>query len=272
MNKKYFIYGLIAVLVGLAVLLSELPDDKFHIYFFDVGQGDSIFIKTPDNHQILIDGGPGNTVIERLGEVMPYFDKSLDLVVLTHPHADHVDGLVEVLKRYKVENVLITGVADDYAGYTEFLSEVNDFGIQVHIAKADEDFLFKNVMLDVVYPLKSIAGEGFENLNNSSIAIRVLYKDHAIMLSGDLESEFEQEIVDSGEELKSDIFKAGHHGSKTANSSLLLSRVLPSTVVIQCGKDNSFGHPHKEAMEKFAEADVEKIFRNDLDGTVEFVY
>lgn len=272
MNKKYFIYGLIAVSVGLAVLLSELPDDKFHIYFLDVGQGDSIFIKTPDNHQILIDGGPGNTVIERLGEVMPYFDKSLDLVVLTHPHADHVDGLVEVLKRYKVENVLITGVADDYAGYTEFLGEIMDMKIPAHIAKADEDFLFKNVMLDVVYPLKSIAGEGFENLNNSSIGIRVLYKNHSIMLSGDLEAGAEKEIVDSGENIKADIFKAGHHGSKTANSSPYLAKIKPSTVVIQCGKDNSFGHPHKEAMERFSEESVEKIFRNDLDGTVEFVY
>ncbi|MBD3360470.1 MBL fold metallo-hydrolase, partial [Candidatus Peregrinibacteria bacterium] len=149
--KKSVISVLIVLYSVFILLLLQLPDDKFHIFFLDVGQGDSIFIKTPQNHQILIDGGPKNIVIERLGEIMPFFDKSLDFLVLTHPHADHVDGLVEVLKRYKVENVLLTGVYSEYSAYFEFLDIVYDKKINVFFAEANNDFLFSNVLIDVIY-------------------------------------------------------------------------------------------------------------------------
>ena len=119
--KKQIIITLLGLYLVLCFAYLQVPNHSFHLYFLDVGQGDSIFIKTPENHQILIDGGPQNKVIEELGEVMPFFDKSLDLVVLTHPHADHIDGLVEVLKRYRVDNVLVTGVNYENPTYKEFL-------------------------------------------------------------------------------------------------------------------------------------------------------
>lgn len=270
--KKSVVSALIVLYSALILLLLQLPDSKFHIYFLDVGQGDSIFIKTPQNHHILIDGGPENVVIERLGEVMPFFDKSIDLLVLTHPHADHVDGLVEVLRRYKVENILLTGVYSEYTGYFEFLDLVYEKNVNVFFAEEKSDFLFFNVLIDIIYPFEEIIGEYFGNLNNSSIVVRVLYNERAILLSGDLEIEGEEKIVSSKAVLKSDIFKAGHHGSKTASTAEFLKKIRPEVVVIQCGENNAFKHPHTETLERLRDAEVNQIYRNDLDGTVEFVF
>ena len=270
--RKIWTTVIIAGYVAFGMLFLQIPDQKFHIYFLDIGQGDSILIKTPENHQILIDGGPGNTVIEELGEVLPFFDKSIDLVVLTHPHADHVDGLIEVLKRFNVNNVLITGVSYDSPDYKEFLNEIEKKNINVLVAESRTDFRFGNVLFDIIYPKNSIAGKKFPNVNNSSITMRVLYKNKKILLTGDLESEAEQKLILTGINLKADIFKAGHHGSKTASSMDLLRKVNPTFTVIQSGAGNSFGHPHKETLENFKKIGVKKVFRNDLQGRIEFIF
>jgi len=258
--------------LAFCVLFWQLPDDKFHIMFLDVGQGDSIFIKTPQNHQILIDGGPDNAVVEELGGVMPFFNKSIDLVVLTHPHADHINGLVEVLERFEVENVLITGVADDEEAYIEFLNVIDEKDIRIFIAEEGTDFLFNDMLLDVLYPFESIAGMSFDNLNNSSVVVRVVYEDIEVLLTGDLEMEGEEKLVEAGVELKSDILKAGHHGSKTASGLEFLGEVGAEIAVISCGLNNKFGHPHEEAMQNFALSGVEEVRRTDLEGTVEYEF
>lgn len=252
--------------------LWQLPDDRFHIYFLDVGQGDSIFIKTPGGHQIIVDGGADSTVIERLSEVMPFWDRSIDLVVLTHPHSDHVGGLVEVLKRYKVDGVLFTGAVYEDPFYDEFLNEIDERDVPVYIADIDMDFNFDDVFLDVIYPFEQIAGDSFENINNSSIAMRVVYKDKEILLTGDLEKELENELILSKANLNADILKAGHHGSKTANSLEFLEKVKPEYFVISCGLGNKFGHPHKETLDNLEQAGIEKIYRTDMNGAVEFVF
>ncbi|MFH1284504.1 MAG: ComEC/Rec2 family competence protein [Candidatus Peregrinibacteria bacterium] len=272
-TKKFIAAVIVLGYMAAAWLLIQLPDNDFHIYFLDVGQGDSIFIKTPENHQILIDGGGSDGgVIEQLGQVMPFFDKSIDLVILTHPHSDHVDGLVEVIKRYDVSNVLITGVYSDYAGYFEFLDGIYEAGANVFFADSNENFRFADVNIDVLYPFDEIIGEYFENLNNSSIAIMASYSDKKILLTGDLEIEGEKALVESGDNLDADILKAGHHGSKTASSDEFLKKVKPETVVIQCGEGNSFGHPHEETLFNLEEAGVGKIYRNDLDGRVDIKF
>lgn len=266
--KRKAIFLLLIFFIILFVLWDELPDHKFHIYFFDVGQGDSVFIETAENHQILIDGGPGNLVLTELSKVMPFFDRSIDLVVLTHPHADHINGLIEVLNRYDVGNVLLTGVSFQEPAYEEFLRILREK--EVFIAKPDEDFRFGEVYFDILYPFESLEGEYFENLNNSSIAMMVHYNGERILLTGDLETEGEQELIEAyGKNLKADFFKAGHHGSRTASTYDFLLMVQPKTVIIQSGKDNSFGHPHPETLRNFKRIGVESVRRNDLEGTVE---
>ncbi len=253
--------------IALYFLFVQLPDSRFHIYFLDVDQGDATLVKTPDGHHILIDGGPNNYVIERLGEVMPFFDKTIDLVVLTHPHADHIDGLVEVLKRFEVKNVLMTGVYDGNSTYLEFLRVIEEQDVRVFFG--NENFLFGDVGVDVLYPSESFFGKSFDNINNSSLVVEVSYRDLDVLVTGDLEVEGEREL--SGLE-RIDILQVGHHGSKTASSLEFLAKISPEIAVISCGEDNKFDHPHVEALKNLELAGVGKIHRIDLEGTIEFVY
>lgn len=268
--KKTVVIGVLFCVIALYFLFVQLPDDRFHVYFLDVGQGDATLVKTPDNHQILIDGGPENIVIEELGEVMPFFDKTIDLVILTHPHADHIDGLVEVLKRFEVENVLMAGVYCGDSTYLEFLRVIEEQEMRVFFGK--ENFLFGEVFVDVLYPLESFFGKSFDNLNNSSLVVEVSYEDFDILFTGDLELEGEAELVDLGVLEDVDIYQVGHHGSKTASTLPFLAEISPETAVISCGKDNKFDHPHEEALENLKLAGVEEVHRTDLEGMIEFVY
>lgn len=250
----------------------QLPDGRFHVWFLDVGQGDSIFIQTPQNHQILVDGGPGNKVLEELGEVMPFFDKSIDLIISTHPQADHISGLVEALKKYEVENVLFTGILYSNSYYDEFLREIYGQDIGVFIADWTTDFVFGEVKVDVLYPFEQIFLESFKEVNNSSIAIKIIYRDVEILLTGDMEKSAEMGLVNADINLRADILKAGHHGSKTSSTPEFLNKARPEIVVIQSGKNNSYGHPHKETLANIKSAGAKKIYRTDLDGRVEFTF
>jgi competence protein ComEC len=271
-KKRYILVFLIFTFIAFFTCWSKLPDDKFHIYFFDVGQGDCIFIKTPLNHKILIDGGPFNSVLDNLGEVLPFFDSKIDLIILTHPHSDHIDGLFEVLKKYQVAHVLFTGVLSDEEVYLEFLKHIINFNIPVTFADYQNDFLFGDVLFDVVYPISPFFEQSFENLNNSSIVLKILYRDHSILLMGDCEIECEQELIDFNLILDSDILKVGHHGSKTASSLDFLYKVSAEIAVIQSSSDNKWGHPHFEVLENLKTSGVKQIYRNDLNGTVEFIF
>lgn len=250
----------------------QLPDGRFHVWFLDVGQGDSIFIQTPQNHQILVDGGPGNKVLEELGEVMPFFDKSIDLIISTHPQADHISGLVEVLKKYEVENVLFPGVLYPNSYYDEFLREIYGQDIGVFLADGMTDFVFGEVKVDVLYPFEQIFLESFKEVNNSSIATKIIYRDVEILLTGDMEKSAEMRLVNADVNLRADILKAGHHGSKTSSTPEFLNKVRPEIIVIQSGKNNSYGHPHKEILANIKSAGVKKIYRTDMDGRVEFAF
>jgi competence protein ComEC len=248
----------------------SLNDGFLHVYFFDVGQGDSLLIQTPGNEYVLIDGGPDDTVLQELGNVLPFYVKTIDVVVLTHPHADHVNGLVEVLKKYKVKQVLLTGASYGDAGYAKFLNLINEKNIDTIFTGSGFDLALGDVVFDLLYPFESVQGKKFTNINNSSLAIRIIYGDFELFISGDLEVEGEEKIIKAGLHLESDIFKAAHHGSKTGNSSGILNLIGAKNAVISCGVNNSFKHPHPEAIRNFKDMKM-KIFRTDIDGRIEIV-
>ena len=273
-SKDFFKYSGLVIVIGFALVYAvifELPDDKFHLNFLDIGQGDSIFIKTPEHYQILIDGGPDDKVLKELNAVMPFYDKSIDLVVLTHPHADHLNGLLEVLKKYDVESILITGVEYENRKYKEILDITREKNMNIYIAEKNQDLRLGTTTLDVIYPFKALISQNFENVNNSSIGMIVSYGDKKILLTGDLEMEGEKELLKYSD-LKSDIFKAGHHGSKTSSSPALLKKVDPEIVVIQSGKGNKFNHPNEETLQNLADLGINNIRRNDLEGRIEFIF
>lgn len=247
-----------------------LPGLSVRVSFLDIGQGDSVYIRTPDDYFILVDGGPDVNVLEELADVIPRYNRRIDLVVLTHPHADHVNGLVEVIKRFDIGSVMIVGTPSGNTYYQEFLRLCDSWEIPIYYGQANKDVKVGTYLyLDIVWPRHSMAGIEFENLNNSSLAMRVITPKKVVMLSGDAEIEEEHEMLSFGFDLSADILKAGHHGSKTASSDEFLEAVDPEVAIIQSGVGNSFGHPHKEALENFLKRMI-RVRRNDLEGIIDF--
>ena len=252
----------------VCICVSDLPEREVQVSFLDVGQGDSIFVRTPDDYFILIDGGPSVSVLEELAEVMPRYNRTIDLILLTHPHADHVNGLVEVVKRFEVKGVLLVGTPSSNPFYAELLRLCKDLNIPVYFGESGRDLKVGSYLyIDVIWPFRSMAGAEFENLNNASLAVRLITPNKVFMLTGDAEEEQEGKILESGFDLSTDIFKAGHHGSKTASSDEFLDAIDPHTVVIQSGAGNSFGHPHVEVLERLLKRALQ-VRRNDLEGRV----
>lgn len=268
--------GMVVLIVLMGLHLHRLPHGRLVFDFLDIGQGDGILITTPDQHHILVDGGPEQFVLEELGESLPFLHRTLDLVVLTHPHADHVMGLVPVLERYSVKRVLFSGVNYESPIYDAFLNEIRERDIPLEVARASQDWRlpFKNggeIVFDVLYPFESLLGDHRSNVNNASVVMKVMYGPHKILLTGDAELEVESELVATDLDLSAHLLKAGHHGSRTSSSWEFLKRVNPEIVVIQCGTDNPFGHPHPETLEKLQDLDVE-VRRNDLEGRIRIMF
>ncbi len=267
---------IIKILSGILIILSILllvtwqsgSNGELEVHFFDVAQGDAILIRTSSNQNIVIDGGPDNSFITKLGQTLPFYDKTIDLMILTHPHDDHLFGLVEVLKRYKVKQILYTGVLHTTDAYLEWLEIIREKKIPLKIALAGQKFVFNEVELNVIYPFESLTNQKVENLNDSSVVVQLIYQDIKMLFMGDLEVEGEEEILQqSNASLKSQILKSGHHGSDTSSSWEFLSAVEPNFAVIQVGEDNKFGHPSRRIIKRLERLEVE-IYRNDLMGDI----
>jgi competence protein ComEC len=256
-----------ALLVWLAVL--SLADGRLHVAFLDVGQGDAILVTTPDGRQILIDGGPTATDLTwRLGQEMPFWDHSLDLVVNTHPDADHLAGLPPLLDRYQVEQVLIPNVGSNSALYREWETQLAETGLTPTIGQAGMELtLGQGITATLLNPGPAAARE--DDPNNHSVVIRLQMGRISFLLPGDIEEPVERNLVWQQAPLAATVLKSAHHGSKTSSSETFLDAVNPQVVVISVGKDNDFGHPSPEVLERYAERGL-TVFRTDEQGTVEF--
>lgn len=241
---------------------------ELQIYFFDVEQGDSIFIEAKDGTQILIDGGPTNKILPLLGGVMPFYDHSIDAVILTHPHADHVSGLIEVLKRYDVERVFESGVNYHTAEAKEFERLVSEKHIKkIIIDRPIKLSFFKNAALNFLLPDKSFEGQILKNVHDSALISELNFENKKILLMSDAEKKIEEKLVREGKVGDVDVLKAGHHGSKTSSNADFLEAVKPEYAVISVGARNRYGHPHQQTLSNL-EAIGAKIFRTDIDGTI----
>lgn len=252
-------HGLLVGALALSLLVCRnVLNKQLKISFLDVGQGDAILIQTPEHKNILIDAGPDSNVTNNLGKELNFFNKTIDLFVLTHPDKDHMGGAIDVMQKYSIKYAVLTGLAPDNELYKAFLFEIKNRSIVVLLATSEQDIrIGQNEYLDIIYPLKGLnfVGQHIKDKNNTSIAARLRKRDNKswknlIMLTGDAEIIAERAILLSGQDAKADILKLGHHGSKTATSREFLNAVVPRAVVVSAGKDNSFGHPHPETMEK----------------------
>jgi len=276
MKNKNSAYIILGILLGLNILawiaVYDLSRPQFlEITFFDVGQGDAVFIVTPAGHQILIDGGPDSAVLEKLAAEMPFWDRTLDLIILSHPHADHLRGLIDVLERYKVENILWTGVDYDSQLYQRWQEVIERKEVEIHIARSGQKIISSEVILKILYPFESFEGEEVRNLDNTSVSAKLVFKENSFLFTGDAHREVEIMLAEKFQEnLKSDVLKAGHHGSRTSSVQEFVEKVLPEIAVVSAGKDNRYGHPHQEVLDIFADYDI-TVLRTDQAGDIKIL-
>jgi competence protein ComEC len=251
------------------IVVFDLRSHKFlEVNFFNVGQGDAIFIETPTKHQILIDGGPSPKIIEKLAREIPFWDRSIDLIILTHPEKDHITGLLEVLKRYKVDNILWTGIVRDIPEYKEWLNLIEKEKANVKIAKAGQKIFCKNCKwkIEIFYPFESLEGKEFEDSNNTSIVSKLIFGKSSFLFTGDIYKDVEESLALTPFDLNSKILKVAHHGSKTSSSQNFLEKVLPEVAAISVG-ENKYGHPNKETLEILEKYGI-RVLRTDREGDI----
>ncbi len=277
-NKVLALLLLTAVAVWLAV--ASRPDSRLHIYFCDVGQGDAILIKTPQNRQILVDGGPDDQVLKCLSKALPFYDHTLDLVILTHPHADHVGGLIEVLRTYQVRKLIFQQTPYKSADYQEFVDLVRQKNLPIWEVVAGEILaLDQRTRAEVWYPLSDeelkllgtpVDPYDGEDVNDSSIVFRLVCGSFETLLTGDFPGAAQELLLRQGTVKESDVLKVAHHGAKEGANENFLEKVNPKLAVISVGANNRYGHPHQETLEELKNTGAE-IKRTDQDGTVEVV-
>lgn len=271
MTRPHFFGIVLLSLVLTGAHWARAPDGQLRLDLLNIGQGDAILVTLPGGERLLVDGGPEQTVLRELGEVMPFMDRRIDLVVLTHPHEDHVAGLVPVLRRYDVGVLLIAGSVTRNAAYEALLATAREREIPIEMARADRDLTFEDATLDVLYPLTSQAGRTIENVNNASVVIMVRAGPYTLLLTGDAEREVEEELLAAGADLDADVLKVGHHGSRSSSTPAFLDAVTPNVALISCGVDNSYKHPHHETLEALEDRDVQ-VHRTDAEGRVRLTF
>ncbi|MEI6627325.1 MAG: MBL fold metallo-hydrolase [bacterium] len=241
--------------------------NQWRVVFLDVGQGDAVYMRTPDNLDVLVDGGPDDMISKKISQYLPFGDQKIDLLILTHPHADHVTGLVELINKYQIERIMMTGVLHMAPDYLAFLAAVNKQKIPVTIINGTSSNMFgKYLQLDILWPKASFAGERLDNLNNSSIVTKWTYVSSTLLMTGD----FEQEEKLINDNVMAQVYKVGHHGSSNANSKDFLNLVKPQIAVILVGKNNTYGHPHYRTLYYLQQLGT-KIYRTDELGDVVLV-
>ncbi len=243
--------------------------DTLRVTFFDVGQGDAVFIESPTGVQVLIDGGPDAGVLRVLAREMGFFDRSIDVVIATHPDADHVGGLPDVFARYDVASVLLTENTGESATADAFREYARSEGAGITIARHGMTYdLGGGAHLTVLFPDRDVA---MLESNTSSIIVRLTYGEHEFLFTGDAPQSIEDYLVVTyGDALRSDVLKVGHHGSRTSTSELFVAAVNPTYAIISAGEDNRYGHPHKDVLDVLTQAGV--ITKNTADeGSISFV-
>ncbi|MDP3735619.1 MAG: ComEC/Rec2 family competence protein [bacterium] len=257
--RSYALVALFAVTVFVwYAALREERGGVLSVAFLDVGQGDAALIESPTGRQVLIDGGPGRSVLRALGRTMPFFDRSIDVVIATHPDQDHIGGLPEVLARYRVSHILEPGVAADTAVYGAFAESVRIEGAEHILARRGQKIeLGGGAYLDILFPDRDAGGL---ETNTASVVLKLTYGATSFLLTGDSPKQIEEYLAAlDGEALDVDVLKAGHHGSKTSTSDYLLGLASPAYAVISAGHDNRYGHPHREVLDALARFGVKPL-------------
>lgn len=271
--KKWLIAPLLvtAILVWVAIL--SMQDDRLHVSILDIGQGDAILVQTPRGQDILIDGGPSPRAISlELGKKLPFWDRTIDLVVVTQPQADHVTGLVEVLQNYRVQQVIEPGIPYSSAIYQQWLALVEDRQIQCQTAHAGQEIdLGDGIKMEVIHPPTPLLQGTCDDIDNNGLVLRLSWNEVSFLLTADIGQEAEWYLIAQRANLKSTVLKVAHHGSRTSTSPQFLAVVDPEVAAISVGSDNRFGLPHGEVVDRLTtQLGSDRVYLTSEHGTIEF--
>jgi len=276
-SKLNTIIGILIIIASILwlAIFQKTDDEKFHLYMLDVGQGMAIYIRFPDGFDILYDGGPNSKVLEELGDVMPAWDRQIDLIISSHNHADHITGLIDVLENFEVNEIWISGAIHTTKTYEKFLNAMDESDAKISICNVRAYCHTPNVEngnIEILYPFEDLTGTRPNNQNNASLVARIEYGETSILLPGEIEKDVERNFVEyycsddvrayCNTPLQSDILQSPHQGSKSSSSEIFIDVVDPELILIAVGADNKFGHPHKEVLDRYEVRDID-FFRTD---------
>jgi len=235
------------------------------VSFLSVGQGDAVLITTPSNRNILIDGGPDQTILTRLGQSLPWYKRHLNMIILTHNHDDHLQGLLAVLKKYKVDQFLLSPLADPLPNS---LSEsLISHQVPDYVLEAGRVIdLGDGIKLKSLWPE---SGQIIAEQNDRSLILELSYGDRKFLLSGDAGLAVEKELMKKKTVQQVDVYKLSHHASDTANSQEYLDLIKPKFAVVEVGIDNRLGHPNRRILKRIERIGA-KLLRTDWDGNIVF--
>jgi beta-lactamase superfamily II metal-dependent hydrolase len=267
--KNKFQYIFLAALLAIFIYFSYqifVEAKSLQIIFLDIGQGDSILIQK-GTKQILIDGGPsGKTELAKLGEHLPYFDREIEIVIATHPDKDHIGGLIETARNYKIGKVLTTAAEKDTQAFKEWQETLEYNKIETLEVWRGTEMKFDEVEIKILAPAGKV-DPSVGDANDKSVVARLDWGESSFLFTGDIESKAEREILESQENIDVDFLKIAHHGSKYSSSESFLDAASPKDAVISVGAKNSYGHPTEAVLSALKERDI-SIFRTDEDGDI----
>ena len=247
--KWYFLLFLIIFSLLLwSVILREDKKGVLTFVVLDVGQGDALFIESPTGKQVIVDGGPNKALMREVSKVIPWYDRDVDMIVVTNPDRDHYEGFISLLKKYKVGALLEPGTFNENPAFAVLENEIKNKGVQKLLARSGQTIdLGGGAYLEILFPDRDVSGL---SPNDGSIVMRLVYGETSVLLQGDSTSRIEEYLLNTASTtLDSTILKAGHHGSRTSNIESYVKAVSPLWTVISSGQDNSYGHPHKEVLD-----------------------
>ena len=268
LNNLRIVYFLIPIVILLGIILiHQKKETLLEISYIDIGQGSAAYIKTPKGFDILVDAGKNNLILEKLKQKMSFFDKKINYMIATHLDLDHIGGFKYVLDKYYFDKFLYNGKEREIFFFNEIKNRIKKNGTLSKVSSGNKIIFPSGAYIEILYPNKNI--DKVEDQNNLSIVFKLTYGDTSFLFTGDVSKYIENLLVkEYGNKLNSDILLVSHHGSNTSSDPTFLDIVDPEFAVISAGKNNTYGHPHKDVIKSFKDRNI-KILETSILGDID---
>ena len=271
-NNRKLIYTVLASLAAIAIILIAIifhsKNSPLAVVFLNVGQGDAILISN-GSQQLLIDGGKdGKLLLEKMGKYIPFWDRNIEAIIVSHPDQDHIGGLVDVINAYNVNSILETKIQSESQTYKKLEEEIEKNKVEKIEAKKNVSIKFSNgAVAEILYPFETVANVNDKDTNSHSVLVKLTTGENEFLFTGDLTSEQENELLAKNIDIDADFLKVAHHGSKYATGNEFLDKVTPTDAIISVSKNNSYGHPNPEVLQRLTQHRA-NILRTDELGNI----